>query len=97
MTTATKVPSEAVLAPPVKAAGRVASAPLRPVLAPVVLEMPADAGADLKVEVPLPALYGRVAIVGSALEWPGLETLGFGDMSVTGAADDFGGAGAEAV
>jgi hypothetical protein len=67
MITATKVPPVVLLATPVYAAGRVASAPLSPLLAPVVLE-PADAGAVLKLAVELPALYGGVAMVGTALE-----------------------------
>lgn len=73
-----------------------ASAPLRPVLAPLVLELPAEAGAVLKLEVELPALYGGVAIVGAGPEWAGLCALGFGARSVTGAADDFGDAGCDA-
>ncbi len=93
MTTATNVPSVALLAAPVKAAGRVTSAPLSPVFVPVILELAPEAGAVLKLEVELPVPYGAVAIVGAAPAWPGLCALGTGDRFVTGAADDFGAAG----
>ena len=75
-------------------AGRVASAPLRPVLAPVVFE-PAEGAAVLKLAVPLPALYGGVAIVGTAPECPARDAVGFGDKSVAGGAEDCFGAEAD--
>lgn len=94
MATATKVPSVPLLAPPVKLAGRVASAPLKPLLAPAVFE-PAEGGAVLKLAVALPALYGGVAMVGTALEWLARDVVGFGDNSVAGDADDCGGVDAD--
>ena len=69
MTTATKVPSVALLAPPVYIAGRVASAPLSLLLTPVVFE-PAEAGAVLKLDVAFPVLYGGISRVGTALDMP---------------------------
>jgi len=97
MSTATKVPSLALLAPPVNLAGRVASAPLSPVLTPDVLEPAPEAAEDLKVDVPFIGWYGGLAIVGTAPDGCGtLDPLAFGDRLVTGATEDWAGAGAEA-
>jgi hypothetical protein len=96
MTTATKVPSLALLAPPVNFAGRVASAPLSPVLTLDGLEPVAGAAADLKVDVPFTGLYGGLAIVGTAPDGRTSDPLGFGDRFVTGATEDLAGPGAEA-
>ena len=52
MRDATKVPLVALLATPVKAAGRVVSAPLRPLLALAVM-VPTDADAVVKLDVAL--------------------------------------------